>query len=157
MDESSTQLLARLISRQRTAALGTLRGGAPLVSLVLFAAEEDFTSFIIHVSSLALHTRDMVNDPRVSLMIAEPDLGQKDPQTLARVSISGEAAPIEPGGAAFTATRGLYLDKFPEAAMNFQLADFSMYRIIAHSARYVADFGKIYNLKPGDLRLVVGD
>lgn len=70
MDANSEQILIRLLREQRVAALGTLRDGDPLVSQVLFATAQDFSIFIMHISRLAQHTQDILNDPRVSLMIA---------------------------------------------------------------------------------------
>lgn len=152
MDTESEKLLAAIISTQRTASLGTLRQGGPFVSLVPYATAADFASFYIHISRLALHTQDILKDPRVGLMIAEADSGEKDPQTLARVSILGQAVEIHPTEAEYPAAREAYLSKYPQAGPNFMLGDFSIYRITVASARYVANFGKIFNLKPADFR-----
>lgn len=152
MDNESERLLAAIISTQRIASLGTLRRGGPLVSMVPYATAADFASFYIHVSRLALHTQDILKDPRVSLMIAETDSGEKDPQTLARVSITGQAVEIHPTEAEYPAAREAYLSKYPQAAPNFMLGDFSIYRVTIAAARFVANFGKIYNLKPADFR-----
>src|SRR4051812_40154449 len=94
MDEASTATLARLISSQRITSLGTLRQGAPLVSMVLYLPAPDFSAFFVHVSRLAWHTQDMLADPRVCLSIAATDDGARNPQVLERVSIRGESLPI---------------------------------------------------------------
>ncbi len=91
MDADTGRSLAGLIRKERVAHLGTLRGGAPLVSMTLFMAGQDLTAFYVHVSRLAWHTQDMLQDPRVALSIAETDDGRPDPFTLMRVSIRGEA------------------------------------------------------------------
>ncbi len=147
MDTNSEQILIRLLRTQRVAALGTLRDGGPLVSQVLFAAAPDFSAFIVHISQLAQHTHDILSDPRVSLMIADTDDGIGDPLQLARVSIRGEAASIAPGTDEYAAARAGYLAKFPQAAVNFQLGDFALYGIEPRIARYVAGFGKAFNLR----------
>jgi putative heme iron utilization protein len=156
MDHASQQTLARLIRSQRSAALGSLRNGAPFVSMVLYVAEPDFSAFILHISRLAHHTQDILKDPRVSLMIAEPDLGAQDPQTLARVSILGQAAVIGPDDPNLENARSLYLQKYPQAALNFGLGDFALFRIRPEKGRYVAGFGQIYNLKPDDFERASG-
>ena len=150
MDTESSQSLARLMRTQRVAALGTIHNGAPLVSMVLYAASSDFASFYIHVSRLAQHTQGLIEDPRVSLMIAEADTGAKDPQTLARVSVRGEASEIPSAAADHQMAKLIYLEKFPGAAFNFGLGDFSLYRIRPHAARYVGGFGKIFDLAEAD-------
>ena len=56
-----------------------------MVSMTLFIPESDFSALYVHVSRLAWHTQDMLQDPRVALSIAETDDGRPDPFTLARV------------------------------------------------------------------------
>ncbi len=80
MDAQARQSLARLIRTQRIAALGTIRDTAPLVSMVLYVAAADLSSFYIHVSQLAQHTQPLRQDRRVSLLIVEPDSGETDPE-----------------------------------------------------------------------------
>ncbi|HJV11247.1 MAG TPA: pyridoxamine 5'-phosphate oxidase family protein, partial [Burkholderiales bacterium] len=89
--------LRSLISKERIAHLGTLRNGAPMVSMTLYLPERDFSAFYVHVSRLAWHTQDMTHDPRVALSIAETDDRRADPFTLMRVTIRGEAQRIEQG------------------------------------------------------------
>lgn len=152
MDAESQQTLARLIRSQSTAALGTLHGGAPLVSMVLYAVAPDFAAFYIHASRLAQHTQDMLQDARAGWMIAETDAGRQNPQMLGRVSILGEAAALSPADPGYDAAKSIYLAKFPQAAANFGFKDFSLYRLDPRKARYVAGFGKIFDLGPDDFR-----
>jgi hypothetical protein len=152
MDAESQRNLARLIRSQSTASLGTLHGGAPLVSMVLYAVAPDFTAFFIHASRLAQHTQDMLQDARVGWMIAEADAGRQNPQTLGRVSILGEAAALSPTDTGCDAAKSIYLTRFPQAAATFAFKDFSLYRLAPRAARYVAGFGKVFDLGPDDLR-----
>ncbi len=147
MDTEALVALARLLQGQRIAALGTLRQGAPFVSMVPFVAAPDFSAFHIHISRLAHHTKDILADARVSLMVAETDIGNGDPQTLGRVSIQGTAAAMAPEDADYAEARARYLERFPDAEFNFSLGDFSLFRIQPRTARYVAGFGKIFNLE----------
>jgi putative heme iron utilization protein len=139
--------LRSLISKERIAHLGTLRNGAPMVSMTLYLPQHDFSAFYVHVSRLAWHTQDMTQDARVALSIAEADDGRADPFTLMRVTIRGEAERIEQG------PKDAWLARFPEQAINFQLADFSFWRITPRDARFVAGFGRIHNLSAAELRL----
>ena len=145
MDADTSRALAALIRKERLTHLGTLRGGAPLVSMTLYLPAPDFSAFYLHVSRLAWHTQDMLQDPRVSLSIAETDDGRADPFTFMRVSIRGEATQISDG------PKNEWLKKFPEQAINFELADFSFWRIAPRDARFVAGFGRIHNLSAADL------
>ena len=145
MDAETAQLLKNLLSKERVAHLGTLRGGAPMVSMTLYMPEPDFSAFYVHVSRLAWHTQDMQQDARVALSIAENDDRRADPFTLMRVTIRGEAVQMAGG------PKDAWLARFPEQAINFQLADFSFWRITPRDARFVAGFGKIHNLSAKDL------
>jgi len=149
VDADTGRSLAELIRKERIAHLGTLRGGAPLVSMTLFMAEQDLSAFYVHVSRLAWHTQDMLQDPRVALSIAETDDGRPDPFTLMRVSIRGEASQLP---ADQQELKRLWLARFPEQAVNFELADFSFWKIAPRDARFVAGFGRIHNLSAADLR-----
>lgn len=142
------EALGRLVRCARVAHLGTLRTGAPMVSMTLFLAAERLDAFYVHVSRLAWHTQDMLQDPRVALSIAENDDGRADPFTLMRVTARGEAARIEDESGELKAK---WLARFPEQAINFELADFSFWKIIPRDARFVAGFGRIYNLSAAEL------
>ena len=140
--------LARLLRDERIAHLGTLRQGAPLASMTLYLPGAGFAAFHVHISRLAWHTQDMTEDPRVALSISETDDGRADPFTLMRVSIRGEAVNL-PGEQ--LELKKLWLKRFPEQEINFQLADFSFWRIVPRDARFVAGFGRIHNLSAAQL------
>ncbi|HVJ10991.1 MAG TPA: pyridoxamine 5'-phosphate oxidase family protein [Burkholderiales bacterium] len=148
MDAESALLLKSLIEKERIGHLATLRGGAPMVSMTLYLPAPDFSAFYVHVSRLAWHTQDMLQDARVALSIAERDDARADPFTLMRVTIRGEAVQVTDG------PKDAWLARFPEQAINFQLADFSFWRITPRDARFVAGFGQIHNLSPGALSQV---
>jgi putative heme iron utilization protein len=152
MESDAAAQLARLIRQQRVAALGTLRQGAPLVSMVSYRPEDDFSSFVLRVSRLAWHTQDMLQDSRVSLIIAETDDGRADPQTLARITLRGQAVQQPGEGDEFLRLKRAWLERFPESAVTFELADFSFWRIAPRDARYVAGLGRTYNLSAAALR-----
>jgi heme iron utilization protein len=148
VDAETAALLKKLLTTERTAHLATLRGGAPMASMTLFMPERDFSAFYVHVSRLAWHTQDMLQDPRVALSVAETDDRRPDPFTLMRVTVRGDAAQLDDG------PRDAWLARFPEQAINFTLADFSFWRIVPRDARFVAGFGRIHNLSAKELETV---
>ena len=148
MDEQSEQTLARLIRGTRIAALGTLHDGEPNLAMVAYSFADDFSAFYIHVSRLGKHTTDMENDPRVSLLITEPDDHRPDPQTLARVSIRGMAEILPKTDPGYAQVKQNYLERFPEAEQLFSLGDFNFWKITPKSGRFVAGFGRAFNLVP---------
>lgn len=140
--------LASLLRGERIAHLATLRQDAPMASMTLYLPDAGFSAFLVHVSRLAWHTQDMAQDPRVALSIAESDDGRADPFTLKRVSIRGDAKQLS---GSQDALKDSWLKKFPEQAVNFELADFSFWRIAPRDARFVAGFGRIHNLSAAEL------
>ena len=151
MDEQSKEKLIQLIQTQQIASLGTSVQGQPLVSMVLYGVSVDFTMFHVHISQLAKHTQNIMANPRVSLMICESVRTNINPQTLARLSIMGKASLLSPMNAEYASAKEQYLEKYPFAKMNFQLGDFSLYEIKLERARYVAGFGKAFNLNIDDM------
>ncbi len=151
MDAETLGALARLVRKERVASLGTLRQGAPFVSLVAFLPQDDFGAFHLRVSRLAWHTQDMAREARVSLAIAETDDGRTDPQTLMRVALRCEARPLEGGAAELERLKRAWLARFPASAVTFELADFAFWRLAVRDARFVAGLGRTYNVAPADL------
>ena len=139
--------LATLVRRERIAHLATLRQAAPMASMTLFLAADGFDAFYVHVSRLAWHTQDMAQDARVALSISQADDGRADPFTLMRISIRGEAFQL----GADQDLKARWLVKYPEQKINFELADFSFWRIVPRDARFIAGFGRIHNLSAAEL------
>ncbi|MNC94453.1 hypothetical protein D3C83_113100 [compost metagenome] len=65
-----------------------------------------------------------------------------------RVSIRGEAVQLQGDQPGLKAS---WLKRFPEQKINFELADFSFWRIAPTDARFVAGFGRIHNLSAAEL------
>jgi putative heme iron utilization protein len=153
MVEQDRNALRELLAASRVAALGTLHQGFPSVSLILYAIEPDRTAFLILASLLAHHTQDFLADPRASFMIAEPDLNSRNPQTLMRVSLLGKVARVPDDE--IESARLTYLERFPKSTMLFQLGDFALYRFVPQTARFVAGFGKTYNLTEQEIASIL--
>ncbi len=151
MDADTSTLLRDLIVAGPVAALATLHRGEPAVSMVPYLLCED-GGLLIHVSELATHTRDMREHPRVSLLVIAPPSADVPPQARARVSLAADARFLAPGGEKAGTARGAYLARFPDAAVTFELADFSLVRLEPVSARLVAGFGRAHALAGPALR-----
>lgn len=134
--------LADLVRGRSAAALGTLHAGAPFVSMVPYAVLPDGSAFVIHVSRLAGHTRDMLADARVSLLVMQAEGQGVAAQALARVSVQGEASEMAKGTEGERDCRAAYLARFPEAARLTEFGDFSFFAIRASQARFVAGFAQ---------------
>jgi heme oxygenase (biliverdin-IX-beta and delta-forming) len=152
MNVEELAVIATLIRGQRQAALGTLRDGAPFVSMVAYAAEPGFGGFLLHLSRLAPHTRQLLATPLVSLLICERDDGRDDIQTLARITLTGSATPLPSDSADYPTAREHYLMRLPAAAPLFDFPDFALFRLVPDEARYIGGFARIYTLTPDHLR-----
>lgn len=155
MDAKSAQVLKSLVLSRSVAALGTLRDGAPYVSMVLCAPAADLSGFLIHISRLAHHTQNILKDPRVSLMIVASEQSGQDPQTLPRVSIQGVAEEVPGKSRQFEQATEAYLARFPEARTYLELGDFSFVSIRPQTIRFVAGFGRAFSVTPRQLKDIV--
>jgi heme iron utilization protein len=54
----------------------------------------------------------------------------------------------------YSTIRKIYLDRFPEAEQFFSLGDFNLWSITPKGGRFVAGFGRAFNLVPEALRKV---
>src|SRR5262249_34081662 len=139
----------KLLREGRSGALATLMQGSgdPYCSLVNVATAADGSPLLL-ISTLAVHTRNVLADPRVSLMIEERKQG--DPLEGARImlmgTLLGSADPI-----AADDIRRRYLVRQPEAEMYVGFTDFSFYRMALKGAHLVAGFGRIVDLMPEDI------
>jgi putative heme iron utilization protein len=148
MNPDYAQALRALLQTQQVAALGTLHQGRPYVSMVPFALFPGASDFIIHVSQLAAHTRDMLASPQVSLLVIAPPTPEVTAQELARITVQGEAVQVNGGTPGHAAARATYLARFPQSEPMFVFADFSLFRIVPDSIRFVGGFAQATTLSP---------
>lgn len=140
--KSATKTLLR---EARSGALATLMAGSgdPYCSLVNVATAADGAPLLL-ISQLAIHTKNIVADPRVSLMLDERKDG--DPLEGARIMLMGRAAVTSGEN-----DRRRYLARQPEAEAFAGFKDFAFYRVELSAVHLVAGFGRIVDLKPGDV------
>jgi putative heme iron utilization protein len=141
----------KLLREGRSAALATLMAGSgdPYCSLVNVATAADGAPLLL-ISRLAVHTRNIVADPRVSVMIDERKAG--DPLQGARIMLMGTAAVTDD-----PEVRRRYLERQPEAEMFAGFGDFAFYRMTLKAAHLVAGFGRIVDLEPQEILTATGD
>src|SRR3954452_16051972 len=143
-DFDAGKLTKSLLRRSRQGALATLMAGSgdPYCSLVAVATDIDGTPILL-ISRLALHTRNILADNRVSLMLDERAPG--DPLEGARIMLAGTAQQ-SPGEDAVLRRR--YLSAHPSAEVFVNFKDFCFFRIRPKGAHLVAGFGRIVDLAP---------
>lgn len=139
------KLAKSLLRRSRQGALATLMVGSgdPYCSLVNLASHPDGSPILL-ISRLAIHTRNLLADGRVSLMLDERAEG--DPLEGARIMLLGRAEPA--AAEELELVRRRYLRAHPSAEDYASFADFSFVRIHPTGTHLVAGFGRIVDLKP---------
>jgi putative heme iron utilization protein len=144
-DFDPRQAAKKLLRESRSGALATLMVGSgdPYCSLVNVATEADGSPLLL-ISRLAVHTKNIAADNRVSLMLDERKQG--DPLEGARVMLMGNAISTDDAEA-----RRRYLDRHPAAEMFAGFGDFGFYKIALRGAHLVAGFGRIVDLAAQDI------
>lgn len=137
---NTTNEARKMLRAHRYGVLSTLSkkfDGYPFGSITPYLVDHD-ASLLILISTLAEHTKNILQDPRVSLIAHD----QHNPhiQSQGRITVVGNAAP-EPDGEQ-AALR--YQRYFPESQAYFAMHDFSFYRIRPIAIRYIGGFGRIH-------------
>ncbi|MEO6784164.1 MAG: DUF2470 domain-containing protein [Bradyrhizobium sp.] len=153
-DFDPAKLARSLLRRSRQGALATLQAGSgdPYCSLVNVASHADGSPILL-ISRLAVHTRNLLADSRVSLMLDERAPG--DPLEGARIMLAGRAEPAATADSASLRRRYLNAHRSAEAFVDFK--DFSFFQIRPAAAHLVAGFGRIVDLEPGQFLTDISD
>src|SRR6202049_686438 len=133
-DFDPARLARSLLRRSRQGALATLMTGSgdPYCSLVNAATDPEAAPILL-ISRLALHTRNILGDNRVSLMLDERAAG--DPLEGGRIMLAGRAEEATGDDAALLRRR--YLNVHPSAEAFADFKDFSFFRIVPSGAHLV--------------------
>ena len=155
MQDTKTDSIARLrqlLRQQRWASLATLDPQGEIEgAMVAFVMDEGCQRGYLHLSQLASHTRNLLRQPQAALTLSEPDLGEGDPQQLARVALQITVHPIPPEHPNYPQARARYLAALPDAEPRFDFADFHLLGFEWHKARLVGGFGQAFSYRPADL------
>jgi putative heme iron utilization protein len=155
MKEDSLVRAAALVLDRNVAALCTLHQGAPGISLVPYALVAEPLGFLVLVSALSSHTQDMQADPRVALLIAEPESPGASAHALARVAVSATAAPIPREDLRYAAAKASYAARFPDMAMLFDLGDFMLFALLPTAIRVITGFAQAHSTTPATFARVL--
>jgi putative heme iron utilization protein len=153
-DFDPVRLARSLLRRRRQGALATRMAGDgdPYCSLVNVASHADGSPILL-ISCLALHTKNILADSRVSLMLDERTAG--DPLEGARIMVAGRAEAA--GASDLDLLRRRYLNAHPSAEAFANFKDFSFFRIAPSGAHLVAGFGRIVDLRPEQFLTDISD
>jgi len=111
--------------------------GYPYGSFVTFGLDDGAPVFLI--SALAEHTNNLEEDPRGSLLVAEP--GDGDPLARGRVTLIGSAAKLASGQD--ESARQAFLTTHPDASYYVDFKDFAFWRMPVEFVRYIGGYGRM--------------
>ncbi len=132
------------------AALATSQEGWPFASLVLVALDHDASPLLL-ISDLSEHAKNIKAERRVSLLF-DGTPGLDDPLTGPRVTVLGEATPVDDAR-----LKGRFLARHPSAKLYAGFADFHLHRVGIARAHLVAGFGRIHWVEARDLLVTPDD
>ncbi|PTW62764.1 hypothetical protein C8N35_101812 [Breoghania corrubedonensis] len=136
----------KILRSAATGALATLEveGGAPYASLVTVATDFEGAPVLL-LSDLALHTRNLKADSRVSLLLEERNAFE--PLQGARLSLAGTIARVDEDAR----VRRRFLARHRDAEDYAGFRDFGFYRVTVERGHLVAGFGRINDIAGKDL------
>ena len=142
----SGQDMRQILVRAKTCTLSTIshKDGAPFGALANIATDKSGRPVLL-MSTLAWHTRNLIADPRASVMVTEvPQAG--DALTGPRVTVVGHFERSDD-----TNLRSRYLVHHPYAELYADFGDFSFWLMTPSSVHGVAGFGRIETLTPEEV------
>lgn len=155
MTNEDKTILIKILQEVRVSSLSVLIEGKPYVSLLPFAIQTDNNAAIVHASNMAKHSAGMSMDAPFSLLINYPDTPDSNPMALPRLSIQGNVLTLDKNSNEYDKSKNIYLTKFPDSRQFFDFGDFNLYQLNFKTARYVADFGHVYNLTTDSFKALV--
>jgi putative heme iron utilization protein len=129
-----------LVHMGRVGSLSTLsrkRPGFPFGSLMPYGLDGEGRPIFL-ISTMAMHTQNLQEDARASLLVTQPD-ASGDPLGAGRVTLVGNVAPVaepEVGEA-----RRLYLERHANSKYWVDFDDFSFFGMDVADVYYVGGFG----------------
>ena len=137
----------QLLRTIRSGALASLdpEDGVPFASLVTIATDVDGTPLML-LSQLSAHTRNLIRDPRASLLFSAG--GKGDPLAHPRLTVTGRAArTTEPR------VRERFLARHPKAKLYADFPDFGFFALDPSAGHLNGGFAKAATLTRAELLL----
>ncbi|MDX8381217.1 MAG: pyridoxamine 5'-phosphate oxidase family protein [Ghiorsea sp.] len=138
MNDDWQQDVQTLLKSTQVAFLSTMGETSPETSMCPYAVFNG--DIILHLSSLAKHSKNIQNHKQVGLIICTPENKAVSPLALARISFTGKIEPVTE--VKRIAYQDAYLNHVPDAQPLFTFPDFTLYRIQVAEIKWVGGFGK---------------
>jgi heme iron utilization protein len=123
---------------ERTGTLATVsrkHAGHPFASMMPYALDDRGRPLVL-ISSMAVHTQNLLEDPRASLLVIQPTAG--DPLAAGRLTLMGEARRVDDSER--SPVRDAYLARQKNASYWVDFDDFSFWRLEPSDLYFVGGF-----------------
>jgi len=154
LEPTHAERVRTLLSTERLGTLATHsvhHAGFPFASVMPYALVDDAAPVFL-ISSMAIHTQNLVADPRASLLIVQSG-SDSDPLGSPRATLLGTVARID----ATDAIRAAYLERHPSAKYWIDFSDFAFFRLEVSDVYYVGGFGVMGWVAADDYRAAEAD
>ncbi|MCS6296253.1 MAG: DUF2470 domain-containing protein [Nitrospira sp.] len=145
-----------LVYLQQTGGLSTLsrkQPGWPFGSVMPYALDDQGQPLFL-ISTMAMHTQNLLGDPRASLLVTPPE-SRTDPLGAARVTLMGSATRVAKEESALVRER--YLARHANAAYWVDFNDFGFFRMAIADIYFVGGFGSMGWVAPAEYAVAAVD
>ena len=148
-EPSHAERARTLVHLQRTGSLSTLsrrQPGWPFGSVMPYGLDDRGRPIFL-ISTMAMHTQNLLGDERASLLITPADISG-DPLGAARVTLMGSVTKVPKEDVA--EVRALYLARHANASYWVDFNDFGFFRMAIADIYFVGGFGSMGWVAAGD-------
>ncbi len=148
-EPSHAERAKTLVYLQQTGSLSTLsrkQPGWPFGSVMPYGLDAQGQPVFL-ISTMAMHTQNLLGDPRASLLVTPPE-SRVDPLGAARVTVMGCVTKVPKEENA--AIRVRYLDRHASASYWVDYQDFGFFRMAITEIYFVGGFGSMGWVTPAD-------
>ncbi len=148
-EPSHAERAKTLVHLQQTGSLSTLsrkQPGWPFGSVMPYGLDAQGQPVFL-ISTLAMHTQNLLGDPRASLLVTPPE-SRTDPLGAARVTLMGSVTKVPKEESA--EVRACYLARHANASYWVDYQDFGFFRMAITEIYFVGGFGSMGWVMPAD-------
>ena len=131
------QTLVGKASKGTLCTMSAKKEGYPYGSFVIYSMYNNNPIFLF--STLAEHTKNLIRNPKASLLISED--GDGNPLALGRITLVGDCVKLPKQE--HESAKEKFLEKHPQSKSYADWNDFSFYQLEVSSIRYIGGFGKM--------------
>ena len=148
-EPSHAERAKTLVYLQQTGSLSTLslkQPGWPFGSVMPYGLNAQGQPVFL-ISTMAMHTQNLLGDPRASLLVTPPE-SRVDPLGAARVTLMGSVTKVPKEENA--EVRACYLERHANASYWVDYQDFGFFRMAITEIYFVGGFGSMGWVAPND-------